>query len=921
MRPLRLTMSAFGPYAGTTTVDFAALGEKGLYLITGDTGAGKTTIFDAITFALFGEPAGDNRDAGMLRSQYAAPETKTEVALCFEIAGKRYTVRRNPTHLRGKKSGTGLTEEKAAAELSYPDGRLTTKVREVNQAIVELLGIDREQFCQIAMLAQGEFRKLLKASTADRIAIFQKLFHTENFAVLQRKLGEKTRELSAGFSAANSSIRQYIGGIVCPEDDVLSLTLGKAKSGLLPPDEVLALLDALITQDQTLYESLSARSRALDEEREASTKRLSLAAEQRKTEAALQKARAELLVEEPRLPALQAVLEEKQALQPEIDAARKKSAALTAELPDYAELKVKRTRAEALRASVEELERNISAQAARAEALAAESERLQAELDTLGAVETETLAAENELQKRQEQLRAVLALQKELDEIRGRERQLRTAQTDFQDKARRAEDLKAAHEEKYRAYLREQAGYLAETLTEGQPCPVCGSPTHPHPAQKSPAAPNRPELDRAKAEAAQAETEAVRAGEAVGRLNAEIATRRDAAVRNSRERLEAGDYETLVRVLPEKQAALKAEQRAGETALAALRAKGRRKRELETLVRTKKEQLEQCRETKSTMENGLTAQRERKRAAEDRIAALTEKLLFADETEARRAIAALESLSARREAEIRGAKNACVEQEKKLASLAAAVAANEKALENRLEIDLAAEEARQRALDAERSAVSEKTKQTYSRLEVNRSTRRRVSDKLVEAAALEKELRTVKALSDTANGGLSGKEKIMLETYVQMMYFDRILARANLRLLTMTGGQYEFVRKKEASNNRSQSGLELDVIDHNNDSERSANSISGGEGFMASLSLALGLSDEIQSSAGGIRLDTLFVDEGFGSLDENALQDVMRALLGLTEGERLVGIISHVPELKARIDKQIVVTKDRTGGSRVRVDA
>ena len=179
---------------------------------------------------------------------------------------------------------------------------------------------------------------------------------------------------------------------------------------------------------------------------------------------------------------------------------------------------------------------------------------------------------------------------------------------------------------------------------------------------------------------------------------------------------------------------------------------------------------------------------------------------------------------------------------------------------------------------------------------------------------------TVKALSDTANGALSGKDKIMLETYVQMMVFDRILERANLRLLRMTGGQYEFIRRREASNQKSQSGLELDVIDHYNDTQRSANSISGGEGFMASLSLALGLSDEIQSTAGGIRLDTLFVDEGFGSLDDNALQDVMRALIGLTEGDRLVGIISHVAELKEKIDKQILVTKEKTGGSSVRIN-
>ena len=177
----------------------------------------------------------------------------------------------------------------------------------------------------------------------------------------------------------------------------------------------------------------------------------------------------------------------------------------------------------------------------------------------------------------------------------------------------------------------------------------------------------------------------------------------------------------------------------------------------------------------------------------------------------------------------------------------------------------------------------------------------------------------MRALSNTVNGNLAGKEKVALETYIQMTFFDRILQRANVRLLVMSGGQYELKRRREAENNRSQSGLELDVIDHYNGSQRSVKSLSGGESFKASLSLALGLSDEIQSAAGGIRLDTMFVDEGFGSLDEESLQQAIRALTGLTEGNRLVGIISHVAELKEKIDKQIVVTKDKSGGSRVEI--
>jgi exonuclease SbcC len=182
-------------------------------------------------------------------------------------------------------------------------------------------------------------------------------------------------------------------------------------------------------------------------------------------------------------------------------------------------------------------------------------------------------------------------------------------------------------------------------------------------------------------------------------------------------------------------------------------------------------------------------------------------------------------------------------------------------------------------------------------------------------AALDQKWTWVKALSNTANGNIAGKEKIMLETYIQMTYFDRIISRANLRLMMMSGGQYELKRRTSAENNRSQSGLELDVIDHENGTERSVKTLSGGESFQASLSLALGLSDEIQSSAGGIHLDTLFVDEGFGSLDEEALQQAIRALASLTEGNRLVGIISHVSELKLQIDKQLVVTKNRTGSS------
>jgi len=244
-------------------------------------------------------------------------------------------------------------------------------------------------------------------------------------------------------------------------------------------------------------------------------------------------------------------------------------------------------------------------------------------------------------------------------------------------------------------------------------------------------------------------------------------------------------------------------------------------------------------------------------------------------------------------------------------------------LENQLEQgdDCCAEkeEARKAELSREKEILQGQLQKARTRISTNETVRKNIKETSGQLEILEERWTWVKSLSNTANGNITGKEKVMLETYIQMTYFDRIILRANRRLMSMTGGQYELVRRQVAENNRSQSGLELDVIDHYNGSQRSVKTLSGGESFKASLSLALGLSDEVQSSAGGIRLDTMFVDEGFGSLDEESLQQAIRTLAGLSEGNRLVGIISHVGELKEKIDRQVLVTKEKSGGSRVEI--
>ena len=240
-----------------------------------------------------------------------------------------------------------------------------------------------------------------------------------------------------------------------------------------------------------------------------------------------------------------------------------------------------------------------------------------------------------------------------------------------------------------------------------------------------------------------------------------------------------------------------------------------------------------------------------------------------------------------------------------------------KSLEGKEGIDITAENMKLKELEGAQNLLRQGEKNLHSRIANNKKIYENLKLTSSNLIIAEKKYAFVKALSDTANGNISGKEKIMLETYIQMHYFDRIIARANARLMIMTDGQYDLLRRKEGLNKQGQSGLDLNVIDHYNGSERSVKSLSGGESFKASLAMALGLSDEIQSSAGGIQLDTMFIDEGFGSLDEDSLAQAMKALSSLADNNRLVGIISHVGELKQKIDKQIIVTKDRSGGSRI----
>ncbi|MBE6959616.1 MAG: SMC family ATPase [Ruminococcaceae bacterium] len=914
MRPLKLTISGFGPYAGTQVLDFESLGKSGLYLITGDTGAGKTTIFDAITFALFGEASGSNREPGMLRSKYAKPEDPTGVELTFAYDGKEYTVKRSPEYERAKTRGTGTTKQAADAQLIYPDGRVVTKLKEVDKAISEIIGLTREQFSQVSMISQGDFRELLQADTKKRQQIFRDIFGTEYYVTLQNRLKEEANELWKQLSNASASRQQYIRDIVCSEDSLLFLDVKKAKEGGMLAADVVELLAKLLAEDQETEDSLIAELADVEERLEAVNAQLNQAEAYEKARKALAESQIKETETAAALEAAKNALTAAQATIPEQETLSKQITEIELLLPSYDELSQSTTDLDSKRAELTEAQTAEETAQEAILALTGEITAMKAERKDLDTVSTEKEKLISEKQKLIEQRQKLQALIASLGTLDTQRKRLIQKQEAYLIAEAESVQKRQTYEALNKAFLDEQAGVLATNLGSGTPCPVCGSTEHPHLAVMSDNAPTEETVKEAKEEyeAAQEATNAA----------SSAASTQKGVVSNTEEKLQQ-EIETLLpgtdllgarSVAQEKIAILTEQIEELDRQIATLKDKEARRDELDEQIPEKELAIADARKTETESKEQVAALKASISELEKQIAGLQEKLQFTDKAEAEEQKDALQKkLDSLKKALIdaENSYNTCREE---LASIRSAIEQLTAQLAENCEIDMASLEEERQMLIGQKEAITDQKQHVHTRITINSNVQTAISAKAEEMAQLEEKHAWVRALSDTANGTLSGKDKIMLETYIQTTYFDRILQRANLRLLKMSGGQYDLKRRRKAESMRGQSGLELDIVDHVNGTERSVNTLSGGEAFLASLALALGLSDEVQMST-GIKLDTLFVDEGFGSLDSEALSKAYHTLAGLTEGNRLVGIISHVAELKEKIDKQIVVTKDKMGGS------
>ena len=880
MRPIRIEMSAFGPYAGKQTVEMNRLGTSGIYLITGDTGAGKTTIFDAIVFALYGTASSDRRSGDMLRSRYAEPDTPTEVKLVFAYRNKEYEIRRNPTYQRPKLRGEGMTQENASAELRLPGGEILTRTGEVDEKIREILGMTRDQFMQIAMIAQGDFLKLLLAKTEERRKIFSSIFRTGRYARLEERLKQEARQarktyddlvreigfeqerarLPEGTDRSGLRDEEYLQAIEKFRDEAgIRLEEGEKKQELLRGE-----LDALAARILAAEEQ-EKRKKALEETRQQWTK-LQAAAEQRKQELEAARSRepeakekeARLHVEQDRLQQYDRLEELKQ----QKNEAEKKQAS------DEAARKKLEEGRKALTQQIQDCRQKIKekdALAGKAAALSGEKERLRSQGAEYNELKT-LLEAHEEASKKWNQ-----------------------AAVTYQAACGKEQEFGESYRRQHRAFLDDQAGILAAELAENQPCPVCGSLHHPSPAMKTDDAPTRETVEQSQKRWEESKT----AMDEAGRKAAALRGTRDSSLQHMEEKAKGLNMPmepaTLKETLMEEQKRFRSKWKEVTEALAASEAAAEAKVVLEEI-------------------ENLSAN----------YSELKETLPYPDRESAGKAASLLD----REIREIREAVQSAEENEQAAAGRIQEAEGRIDELQKQIregesaEVMTSAElQENQKEKKEEQLRLQAEAKEDNLIWETNSAAAGRIRKLSGEREQAARKYSMLQNLADTANGNLSGKQRIQLETYVQQQLFDRILVRANTRFRVMSGGQYDLIRRKEYQKNQ-QSGLDLDVVDHYNGTTRSVSTLSGGESFMASLSLALGLSDEIQESAGGVQLDALFVDEGFGSLDEETLDQAMKAIQTLAEdGGRIVGIISHVTELQNRIDRQLLVRKMKSGGS------
>lgn len=927
MKPLKLTMSAFGSYAGKNVIDFTGQ-QQGIFLITGDTGAGKTTIFDAITYALYNQTSGGERNGNMMRSQYARPETETYVELEFLYRGQTYRVRRNPDYKITKTLKNGkIREQKVphSVELTLPDGTVFPEKKNATDAkIIEILGLTADQFSQIVMIAQGDFLKLLYTKSDERKMIFSKLFRTDIYWKIQENLRRKSMEMDERIQENDRAFEQEKSRIIplpeseeLPLDELVERLRERVKDALKEQNLRRANVEEL-NKKITKYEEINKLFVSLEKIRQTGKELEARQVESKERRQQIENA----LKADKVLVAEQQNLRQQQAVEQSVQAIAKMEETLTNNQEMFETLKTQLQEVEAEQkreaADIQKKMLALEQSFPSYEALQnARSEEQQAKKvwEDLGKT------SEESFHKKEAGIAALKEQQKQQEQV------VEQTKKNWEQTSLSASESAKHYEHMYEAFLKEQAGILAENLSAGCPCPVCGSTVHPDPAKLSDHAVTELEVEQAKKTRAAAEekrdlayaafeaekTEKQKLAQAVEKEEADFVLAQTIAKQQRKEAeqnyvsLQKTAEQIREKLVYPSLAEAKKQYAAMQKALEAA----------EQEIERKRQKVSELAEAMNTLKGQKLAEEENQKTAkklaaktEKEYAKLLEKSGFVSEETYHLAILPERSRS-KLEREEKEYESQCLRQQSEQKLLEKQVSG--KTYTDTTELN--------EQLKAEKQALKEAEK-TYMELhtayENDRSVLQNCAVYLEKGKKLESEDQVIKSLSKTANGRLSGSAKIDFETYIQRQYFKQIIHEANKRLLTMSNHQFILKLKEEANTGRkTNEGLDLSVYSLVTDSERDVKTLSGGESFLAALAMALGLSDIVERSAGAIHPDMMFIDEGFGSLDAQSRQQAIEVLGELAGDSRMVGIISHVTELKEQIDRKLVVSRTDKGSRAV----
>lgn len=868
MKPIKLMMSAFGPYAGETVVDFTRLGDDGVYLITGDTGAGKTTIFDAITFALYGEPSSTakNREAKSFRSDYASADTDTYVEFTFLHKNQTYRIKRIPEYLRPPKKGSGkAVKQMHKAEFECLDtGELASGIASVSTAVQDVIELTHSQFTQTVMIAQGDFQQILSASSDKRKALLQKIFNTSEYDELRKELKTKSDECEKQRSRINAEILSAMSTVSAAEDDPSAEQLQLYTTTPDYLEHLLPVLNEVIDRQTAAAEALDANITARRETYNTLSKQIADCAAVNRLFEELSQKQTQHAAHKQALPQCQAD-EQKRAL------------ALSAD---------KLTATDTL---LTEQRNNLQKQTLLFRKKSEEHETLTADLTAADARLKQAEEKTETLDERKQQRSRLQEMIPVLETVHAHRQTVRTVQTRLSRLEAENERLSEQLELTKFHFYSSQAQLLAKKLKLGEPCPVCGSTTHPAPARETDTLVTKEQLEAAEQEKKQSDR---LVEDARSKLVAA-----QAALSQARERLDAlqlsddvtvTDLNSTIRELTATIAAIEKEYKAAVNAQKTLSLDAAKCAQARDLAHTTAKELQVSIE-----------------ALESRFAGELQEAGFADREsylQAKLPQAEINRLTAQIE------RYKATEQ-----ALAARITELQTQLTDRSITDLSALEAERDGIESDMNTLSAKKLQLDVALKRNLDARKALQSRKDESAAIRHRSAVLQELYNCVSGQGSQNGKLSFETYVLQYYFKQVIAAANKRLNALTDGMFTLRCRQEAKDNRTQSGLDLEVLDRSTGQWRDVSTLSGGESFMASLSMALGLSDIVQARSGSIRLDSMFIDEGFGTLDENSLTQARNLLTKLADGNRLIGVISHVPELKERIDKKIIIKKTILG--------